>query len=193
MIRQSLHIAILDPSTIIRRGLISLLMDIESLSIRVSEVYSVEELSSEIERNSPDIVIVSPLHLGITSPRRFCKSGVTKFVALQSVILSGERLEDFDAVISVADELDEVEQKIQRLVSVDERSVKEVLSQRERDVVRAIALGQSNKEIADKLCISAHTVMAHRKNIAAKLQIRNSAGLTIYAIVNKLIDIDDVQ
>ena len=68
----------------------------------------------------------------------------------------------------------------------------EELSQREKEIVAAIALGKSNKDIASELFISTHTVMTHRKNIATKLKIHNSAGLTIYAIVNKLIDINDI-
>ncbi|MEE0923258.1 MAG: LuxR C-terminal-related transcriptional regulator, partial [Paludibacteraceae bacterium] len=53
--------------------------------------------------------------------------------------------------------------------------------------------GLSNKEIADVLCISTHTVISHRKNITRKLNIHSTAGLTIYAIVNKLIDIHTIQ
>ncbi len=191
MARQRLHILISDPSMIIRRGVVSVLLEIESLSLEISEVESVEQLGEAIEQRGADIVIVNPLHLGITSPNAF-RMGATKFVALQSVILSGDRLDEFDAVISVADDIETIEQKLQRLISIEERRRGEELSLRERDIVTAIALGKSNKEIADKLCISTHTVMTHRKNIAAKLQIRNPAGLTIYAIVNKLIDIDDV-
>ena len=64
------------------------------------------------------------------------------------------------------------------------------LSQRERDVIVALVQGMSNKEIADHLCISTNTVITHRRNIAKKLQIHSPAGLTIYAIVNKLVSID---
>lgn len=68
----------------------------------------------------------------------------------------------------------------------------EELSSRERDVVVQIVKGLSNKEIADVLCISVHTVITHRKNITRKLNIHSTAGLTIYAIVNKLIDINSL-
>lgn len=65
----------------------------------------------------------------------------------------------------------------------------DMLSERERDVVVALVQGMSNKEIADHLCISINTVITHRRNIARKLQIHSPAGLTIYAIVNGLVDI----
>ena len=68
----------------------------------------------------------------------------------------------------------------------------EELSSREKDVLIQVVRGLSNKEIADVLCISTHTVITHRKNIAHKLNIHSSAGLTIYAIVNKLVDINSI-
>ena len=69
----------------------------------------------------------------------------------------------------------------------------DALSDREKDVVISLVQGMSNKEIADHLCISVNTVITHRRNIARKLQIHSAAGLTIYAIVNNLVDISSVK
>ncbi len=69
----------------------------------------------------------------------------------------------------------------------------DMLSDREKDVVVSLVQGMSNKEIAEHLYISVNTVITHRRNIARKLQIHSSAGLTIYAIVNGLIDISNVK
>lgn len=69
----------------------------------------------------------------------------------------------------------------------------DMLSDREKDVIIALVQGMSNKEIADHLFISINTVITHRRNIARKLQIHSSAGLTIYAIVNGLVDISTVK
>lgn len=66
----------------------------------------------------------------------------------------------------------------------------EELSEREKEVLVQVVKGLSNKEIADVLFISTHTVITHRKNISRKLKIHSVAGLTIYAIVNKLIDLN---
>ena len=67
------------------------------------------------------------------------------------------------------------------------------LSEREKEVVRHVVRGLSNKEIAEKMYISTNTVMTHRRNIARKTQVRSSAALTIYAIVNGLINLDEVK
>ena len=68
----------------------------------------------------------------------------------------------------------------------------EALSEREKDIVRCVAKGMSNKEIADALFLSVHTVTTHRRNISSKLQIHTAAGLTIYAISNKLVNIEEI-
>lgn len=69
----------------------------------------------------------------------------------------------------------------------------EALSEREKDVIVGLVQGMTNKEIAEYLCISINTVITHRRNIARKLQIHSPAGLTIYAIVNNLVDISSVK
>ncbi len=84
-----------------------------------------------------------------------------------------------------------VQTKDKRQKTKDESrtSGQEELSEREKEVVTLVVQGLINKEIADKLHLSLHTVIAHRKNIARKLNIHSTAGLTIYAIVNKLIEV----
>lgn len=69
----------------------------------------------------------------------------------------------------------------------------DALSDREKDVIVGVVQGMANKEIADHLCISVNTVITHRRNIARKLQIHSPAGLTIYAILNGLVDISSVK
>jgi DNA-binding CsgD family transcriptional regulator len=69
----------------------------------------------------------------------------------------------------------------------------EEISQREKDVLRLVALGMTNKEIGEKLFISSHTVITHRKNITSKLGIKTIAGLTVYALINRLIMADELK
>ena len=69
----------------------------------------------------------------------------------------------------------------------------ESLSEREREIVICIARGMSNKDVADKLFISINTVLTHRKNRFRKLDIHSISGLTIYAVVNGLITLDEIR
>ena len=64
-----------------------------------------------------------------------------------------------------------------------------LLSEREKGVVACIAQGMSNKEIAEQLCLSVNTVTTHRRNISMKLGIHSAASITIFAIVNKIVEI----
>lgn len=73
--------------------------------------------------------------------------------------------------------------------AAEKQQSREDLSEREKEVLVLVVQGLINKEIADRLHLSLHTVVAHRKNIARKLNIHSTAGLTIYAIVNKLIEV----
>lgn len=85
---------------------------------------------------------------------------------------------DDDSPVSSADDLEE------KLKS---------LTERERDVVVCVAKGLANKEIAEHLCLSVHTVTTYRHSISVKLDIHSAAGITIFAIISRLVDIADIK
>ncbi|MGN0035775.1 MAG: response regulator transcription factor [Bacteroidaceae bacterium] len=101
-----------------------------------------------------------------------------------AVKLVEQRLEEKGAA-ALADKVD--------AACCDKKSKLETLSDREKDIIACVTKGMSNKEIADALYLSVHTVTTHRRNISNKLQIHTTAGLTIYAIANKLVNIDDIH
>ncbi len=68
-------------------------------------------------------------------------------------------------------------------------SALDILSEREKDIIREVARGKSNKEIADSLCISVHTVTTHRRNISNKLEIHSTGALVIFALIHHLIEL----
>ena len=75
----------------------------------------------------------------------------------------------------------------------EDKQATDDLSQREKEIITCVVKGMANKEIAEHLYISIHTVITHRRNIARKLQIHSPTLLTVYAIVNKLVDISEVK
>ncbi len=193
MITKRVNILVAEPSAIIRAGLSSILVELDTLGINLAEVDNVILLRDKITELQPDIVIVNPVHLGISSPKNLIEEGQNiKFVALYSALLGSDQLMNYDATISILDSVENIEKIIGKLIDVDSNEDVQ-LSQREKEIIAAIARGNSNKEIADSLFISIHTVTTHRRNIASKLKIHNPAGLTIYAIANRLIDVSEIQ
>lgn len=83
-------------------------------------------------------------------------------------------------------ELEERLENILGTLKVPGRTV--ALTDRERQVLALAARGLINKEIADRLEISLNTVLTHRKNISAKLRIKSVAALSVYAMMNGLVD-----
>jgi len=92
-------------------------------------------------------------------------------------------------IISIRNGVDIVRDKIEGILpsKTEARNNPTALSQREIQVLREIASGKTNKEIADTLCISVNTVITHRKNISSKLEIRSASGLALYAMMNGIL------
>lgn len=86
-----------------------------------------------------------------------------------------------DEALKISSLIDRIIQDI-----TDTPSSEGVLSPREEEVLRGIAGGKTNKEIAEELCISVNTVITHRKNLSSKLGIRSVSGLSLYALMNGL-------
>ena len=120
-----------------------------------------------------------------------------KSIALLCYVIDSALLKNYDDSFSLYDEPKILEGKLNKLLNVSEEIVttggQDILSVREKEIVTCVVKGMTNKEIADALFLSAHTVITHRRNIARKLQIHSPAGLTIYAIINKLIELQDIK
>ena len=99
------------------------------------------------------------------------------------------RLTDSPAQISEA--IDILLQNEQAVASANLEA--QMLTPREREIIICVVKGMTNKEIAGQLYLSTHTVITHRRNISKKLQIHSPSGLTIYAIMNKLVELEDIK
>ena len=67
------------------------------------------------------------------------------------------------------------------------------LTPREITILKLVSMGLTNKQIADRLFLSAHTVITHRKNITTKLGIKTISGLTVYAILNNIVSVEEIR
>ncbi|MDR2359146.1 MAG: response regulator transcription factor [Prevotellaceae bacterium] len=191
----SVKITLADSSAVIRRGLLAMLKRLETFRLKVFEISDPEQLKSSIAWQNPDVLIINPVFLSAISLQQIKKEAPQiKCVALQNSFIDSAVFKAYDEVISIYDGEEQITGKIIKLVHApEEEKRRESLSAREKEVVVCVIKGMTNKQIADNLCLSTHTVITHRRNISAKLQIHSTAGLIIYAIVNKLVELDDIK
>ena len=194
---KALKLAVAEPSAILRCGIIAVLRRLPAPDVDILEVADISQLTAQLTRHRPDVLVVNPASLGICTPQQLrAQSGCEglRCIALQLAVTDAATINAYDDVLSVYDSAEALREKIRRRGDGAPREGRqEPLSLREREIVVCIVKGMTNKQIADTLCISTHTVITHRRNIVAKLQIHSPAGLTIYAIVNKLVDLSEIR
>ena len=195
----SLKIVVAETSVIIRSGLAAVLKRLPNLNAQPVEIATPESLTHYLQLHTPDIVIANPAFGGWfdlhTIKAAHPKTGI-KYMALVSTVIDPNALRAYDGHFSICDDTDTIAAQISHLLHTDEEeadSGQDLLSQREKEIITCVVKGMTNKAIADKLFLSVHTIITHRRNIARKLQIHSPAGLTIYAIVNKLVELEDIK
>ena len=196
---EAIRIAIAETSVIIRGGLTAALKRLPNVKVQPIELLSVEALSDCLRTQYPEMLIVNPTfgdYFDVNKFREETAGKKIRLIALVTSFVDASLLTKYDESISIFDDLDILSKKIHdllNLVSEEEVDSQEALSQREKEIVICVVKGMTNKEIAENLFLSIHTVITHRRNISKKLQIHSAAGLTIYAIVNKLVTLNDVK
>lgn len=193
-------IVIIEPSTIISTGLrklIEIRREFEVVAVMADCYHSLER----INHLEPDIIIINPSVVELKKRQHLEETftGVkdTAFVALVYQYMEPEVLKPYHTTIDISDDCDRIAQKLFQSIDALATSVdptdKDELSEREKEILISLAKGRINKEIADLHHISVHTVITHRKNIIRKTGIKSVSGLTVYAILNNLIDINEVK
>lgn len=185
------RIIICEESEIISEGL-SALLD-ENDNAVVARVTSPDRLSERIIAFDANILIINPIMLGYAKkdlPILLAKEHPNlSIIALVSSYIDNALLKPYHAVIGINDSRQKVSDKLEETANQDEKSDDNVeLSRREKDVLVFVAKGLTNKEIADNMNLSIHTVISHRKNITKKTGIKSVSGLTVFALLNGLID-----
>lgn len=186
------RIAIVEPSAIIAQGVASLLTS--SGEAEVVGLYpTLRAYADRLPVKDVEAVIVGS-QVAVGAQLRSELQGVA-VVLLSTTVVDEDVLRQVDGVINIYDDEATLMRKLRTAVEQGETnpySDSHDLSERERDVLILVAKGMANKEIADRLNISIHTVMSHRKNITHKTGIKSVAGLTVYALLNNLLDQSDV-
>ncbi len=165
--------------------------------LRFENLYELKEYR---HKDSLEVIIVNPaIIMGYPGAPGALKKHFqkTQWVGLVTSLFSDSLLKLFDANIQITDTPGSINSTIARLTEENcicsDDSPGEELTEREKQVLIELVHGLSNKEIADKLHISTHTVISHRKNISQKAGIKSLSGLTIYAITQHIISMQDIQ
>lgn len=192
-----INIAVLEPSEIIYEGLSNVFLK-SGQYFNLFKAESVNELENLLNYEKLDVAIINPSQIQNKDKEfgalRKINPGLV-CIALVYTFFDQQILARFDNIIHITDVPSNIIELINKSGETNSAHAtnpeQEQLSEREIEVLKHIVAGMSNKEIAEKLFISIHTVVSHRKNISQKTGIKSQAGLTIYAISNKIIQIED--
>jgi DNA-binding CsgD family transcriptional regulator len=190
-----INVIIADLSQLSRLGLISLLNRMK-YPFHIREIATPDKLTSLPSKGQTGIFVISGAFLR-KCPPSLVQSLQLRLDSMVRIFISDtepgpEKNFRFSEIIDPADHDKNIIRKFEKQLSLiytqkEEPDAPEGISDREKEVLRLVAVGLTNKEIGDKLFISTHTVITHRKNISAKLGIKTIAGLTMYALINHLI------
>lgn len=187
-------IIVVEKSYLLRRGIVSVLQEATNAD-QVLEYESPEQANvGHLKLGAVFVVINTDLYREWSKTEHLLtkKQLNTRFVGICTGACVQEPDAVFEEVLYTSDTHGQLQEKLNKIFNTQKPKENE-LTQRENDIVRCIALGKTNKEIADSLFISPHTVITHRKNITQKLGIKSVSGLTVFAILNNLITVDEVN
>lgn len=194
------NVTLITPSELIARGIMSIFNDLGEF--QVQEYFKDMSKTSEsiIKNIDTDIIILDPMVLDFES-RKDGRNKLSEISDAVLVVIEGpsateEMLKQYDGSFSMYDEPTNIIKKI-RTAYTSKKSEQVTdsneLSSREKEILVCVAKGMQNKEIADLYNISIYTVITHRKNITRKIGIKTIAGLTVYALLNNMIDMSSVS
>ena len=191
------RVIICEASEIIANGLAEIIDSMAQFDV-VARLESPERLSEKILATDANMLIVNPSLLGYEG-KEFLHNLSKEhphlvLIALVTACLEHACLAPYGGVIELYDTKQKIINKLNEWVKDNspKKSDDVELSKREMDVLVAVAKGMMNKEIADQMNISIRTVISHRKNITRKTGIKSVSGLTVYALLNNLIDEKDL-
>ena len=191
------RVIICEASEMIAIGLAEIIDSMAQFDV-VARLDSPEHLSEKITATDANLLIVDPMLLGFHNKDFLSQLGKEHpqiiMIALVTSYLDHSMLTPYSGFIEINDTRSKIISKMDEFVqSETTKNTDDVeLSKRETDVLVAVAKGMMNKEIADQMNISIHTVISHRKNITRKTGIKSVSGLTVYALLNNLIDEKDL-
>lgn len=183
---------IVEPSDIVLTGLSTILKEDGNFNF-LAPLSDATALEERVKTLLPDLLIINPTLL--TTPAKLQLAAIQQakpnmaVAALIYQYVEPQVTQLFHAVIDIRERRNRIATMLKdEVMRYDSDTADEnyELSEREREVLIAVAQGLSSKEIADRLCISIHTVNSHRKNITHKTGIKSVAGLAVFAMLHNM-------
>lgn len=191
------YIAFIFMPVIIKEGIMSVLNP-KRPNLKAYTFNTIQELNDYKDKSIFNLIIInSDITENEINSIKNIKSSIPNINIIG--LISNNPNRDFYSLIDNKIYLNDNASKIVEIVELclsdenksNNKNFENKLSDRETDVLKLLVKGKSNKEIAEELFISIHTVISHRKNITAKLRIKSTAAMAIYAVANNIIDIND--
>ena len=211
---EKIRITVADSHFLSRKGLVVLLNENSDFTL-LAEALSTSDLINQSKFYKPDLIIIDYTSINFSLEglqqivKKYPKAKLLAITELQSneIISKGLKIGITSHLLKDCDQ-DEIVEAIYKTVkgekfmcgkianailheksmNVSEYSCQGMnISEREMEIITLIAEGYSNKEVADKLFLSTHTITTHRKNIMNKLGVNNTAGLVLFAVRENLI------
>lgn len=193
--KEKIKVLLIEPSEIVATGF----REIVAHSHEFDIIATLSNPGYYNPSQAPDIIVINPAVINYDERfdirSYFCGEGEN--ISIVALTYSGYEesvMRQYDGVINIYDNAQRIIQKLHSAIEEAQQNPKNELNElstRERDILIAVAKGKTNKEIADDFNISVYTVISHRRNISRKLGINSIPGLTVYAIMNKLVDMSD--
>jgi DNA-binding NarL/FixJ family response regulator len=189
------RILLIEKSPIVAAGFTEILQKRATFEV-TGVADSLNRITERIIVDRPDLIVINPILIDYSKRNTFRSlfqdSPKIPIVALVYSYFDQQWLKSFNGVIEINEEEAKIDSllndALQSNVEQSENTDLYELSDREREVLVELSKGLTNKEIAEKLHISVHTAITHRKNIIKKTGIKSVAGLTVYAMLNNLIE-----
>ena len=194
------RIIIIEPSQIIQEG-IKVFLE-KNPCFQLTACFSdIQSFENKSVKDDFQVILCNPaiiqFYKSVNIRNSFADYPDVCLIAILYQYVDAETLKNFDGILDIYEESRNIPEKILKIIESKQPNNNQStdnaeLSVREKDILVALAQGLTNKEIADKLYISTHTVISHRKNIVRKTGIKTVSGLTLYALFNNMVIQDDL-
>ena len=196
-----LNIVLVESAYLVSAGFENLISEFPGLVLVAHYDGTENNLSEKITHHKPDIIVIDPQcfpdgPISILNRLQLVNNSI--IIGLVNKATPDNIKSHFRFCLNVEYGKHEVLESFKSFLG-DKLTIKSsdksssALSDREQTIVKKFVSGNTNQQIADQLFLSIHTVNTHRKNITNKLGIKTVSGLTVYALMNKIVNIQDIE